>query len=239
MQTIKGTALGVMFAMAAVQLAACQSVKGNLPDAVGSLPPASEQAAAQYRIQPGDVLESHFTADATLNEQAVVAPDGRVSFFYATNIVAGGLTLPQLRDTVAQAAGITDRTFVVVLRNSVGTRVYVTGEVNTPGEIVVNGQISALQAISRAGGYKMGAQTGKSVLLRRDTSNKPVLYAVNLKFAADGRNPNEDVVLQPYDIIYVPRDRLANVSLVFERIRNAIPFSVFYGVDSVNNLNAN
>jgi hypothetical protein len=30
-------------------------------------------------------------------------------------------------------------------------------------------------------------------------------------------------------VIYVPRDRISNVSLVFERIHNAIPFSASYG----------
>jgi hypothetical protein len=44
-----------------------------------------------------------------------------------------------------------------------------------------------------------------------------------------GKDPNADVLLQPYDVIYVPRDRVSNVSLVFERIRNAIPFNASVG----------
>jgi polysaccharide export outer membrane protein len=215
-----------------VTLVACQSVRRDLPT-VATLPDAATVSTSPYLIQPGDVLETHFIVDSTLNEQVVVAPDGRVSFFYAADIAAAGHTLRQLRDSVAQKAGITDPSFLIALRNSVGTRVYVTGEVNTPGEIVVNGQISALQAISRAGGYKLGAQKGLSVLLRRDSANKPVLYSVNLESAADGRQPNEDVLLQPYDIIYVPRDRIANLSLIFERIHNAVPFSVYYGINKV------
>jgi polysaccharide biosynthesis/export protein len=209
----------------------CQSVRQDLPD-VSSLPAASTQPPAQYRIQPGDVLESHFIVDPALNEQVLVGPDGRVSFLYAADISAAGSTLPQLREKVVQKAGITDRSFLIALRNSVGTRVYVIGEVNTPGEIVVNGQISALQAISRAGGYKLGAQRDDSVLMRRSPDNKPSLYKVDLMSAANGRDPNEDVLLEPYDILYVPRDRLANVSMVFERIRIAIPFNVYYGVNS-------
>jgi hypothetical protein len=45
----------------------------------------------------------------------------------------------------------------------------------------------------------------------------------------EGKDPNADVLLAPYDVIYVPRDRLSNASLVLERIRNAVPFSVNYG----------
>jgi polysaccharide export outer membrane protein len=117
----------------------------------------------------------------------------------------------------------------VVLRSQVGTRVYVTGEVQLPTEVVANGQISALSAVSRAGGFKITAQRSEVVLLRRDEENRAHLYALNLLAAMQGKDPNADVLLQPYDVLYVPRDRVSNVSLVFERIRNAIPMGVNYG----------
>ncbi len=214
-------------------LSACQSIRAPLPD-ISAAYGANQDSASEYRLQPGDVLESHFAANATFNEQALVAPDGRVSFFYAANVRAAGLSLAQLRDRIAAQAGITDPSFVVVLRNSVGTRVYVTGEVNAPGEIVVNGPLTALQAISRAGGYKLGAQSGASVLIRHEPDGKPTPYSINLAAAVNGRNPSADVQLQPYDVLYVPRDRLGNASLVLERIRNAVPFSFFYGINRVN-----
>ncbi len=213
----------------------CQSVRRDLPD-ISTVAAASRQRSSQYRIQPGDVLESHFSTDATFNEQALVAPDGRISFFYAADMTAAGLTVSQLREQVAAKAGITDGSFSIVLRNTVGTRVYVTGEVNSPGEIIVNGPITALQAVSRAGGYKLGAQRGQSVLIRHDAAEKPVPYTIDLASAADGRKPDEDVQLETYDILYVPRDRMANVSLVLERIRNAVPFSFYYGVSKVTSV---
>jgi protein involved in polysaccharide export with SLBB domain len=117
----------------------------------------------------------------------------------------------------------------VVLRSQVGTRVYVTGEVTAPTEVVANGQISALSAVTRAGGFKITAQRGEVVLMRRDENNKPHLYALDLLAAMQGKDPSADILLQPYDVIYVPRDRISNVSLVFERIHNAIPVSASYG----------
>jgi polysaccharide biosynthesis/export protein len=227
--------LRAVSALMAMGLTACQSVRAPLPDISTAAGPA-QATGMEYHLQPGDVLESHFAVNSSFNEQAVVAPDGRVSFFYAVDVPAAGLSLAQLRDSVASKAGITDRSFAVVLRNPVGTRVYVIGEVNSPGEIVVNGPITALQAVSRAGGYKLGAQSGESVLIRHDgTAGKPTPYSINLAAAADGRKPGADAQLQPYDILYVPRDRMANVSLILERIRNAVPFSVWYGVNRVNN----
>jgi protein involved in polysaccharide export with SLBB domain len=91
--------------------------------------------------------------------------------------------------------------------------------------VTVSGQVSALGAISRAGGFKNTAQIDVIVLIRRDEENRPHLYAVDVNAAMEGRDPNADVMLQTYDILYVPRDRIGNVSLIFEKLRNAIPFS--------------
>jgi len=209
----------------------CQSIHGTLPSAVG-IPLTSIPGASEYHLQPGDILETRFSADPTLNEQAVVAPDGRVSFLGAPNILAAGLTVPELQHTVLDSARIIDKSFNIALRSSVGVRVYVTGEVTTPGEIIAPGNISALQAVSRAGGLKISAQGGEVVLIRHEDVSKPAsVYSVNLTAAANGKTPAEDIWLQPYDIIYVPRDRIGNASLVLERLRNAVPivFSLVYG----------
>lgn len=211
-------------------LSACETVKRDLPQAAVALPSPSP-VPPPYLVQPGDILESRYVINPLLNEQSLVTPAGRVSFRYASDLPAAGHTLPQVRQEVATTAGITERGFDIVLRSSVGTRVYVTGEVTTPGEILVNGDITALQAVSRAGGFKLGAQDREVVLVRRGPDKRPTLYAMNLKAATNGIAPEDDVPLRTYDIVYVPRDRAGNLSLIFERLRNAIPFnfSVFYG----------
>jgi polysaccharide export outer membrane protein len=210
-------------------LTACASVTETLPAApqIGLGPPDQQP---EYRLQPGDVIELHILSNPELNEQVVVAPDNRVSFQYAPGLVAGGHSLQQVTDEMNRIYGTTTKNDLqVVLRSQVGTRVYVTGEVQLPSEVVTNGQISALSAISRAGGFKITAHRSEVVLMRRDEQNKPHLYALDLLAAMKGRDPNADVLLQPYDVLYVPRDRLSNASLVFERIRNALPMSVNYG----------
>ncbi len=213
----------------------CASIKRPLPPAALSIPSA-ETPAMPYQLQVGDVLQANFTVDPALDQQAVVMPDGRVSFAYAFDIPAAGLTLPDLRRIVAARAGITDPGFDVVLRSSVGTRVYVLGEVTNPGEVLVTGDISALGAVSRAGGFKLTAQKGEVLLLRRTTFDHPNAYAINLAAALDGTRPEDDVPLQTYDVVYVPRDRAGNLSEVFERIRQAVPFnfSLVYGDANAN-----
>jgi len=212
----------------AALLCACASVTQPLPPApqIGLGPPDKQPA---YRLQPGDVIELHMFSNPEMNEQAIVAPDNRVTFQFAPDIVAGGHSLQEVTDIVNKAYGATIKNDLqVVLRSQVGTRVYVTGEVILPAEIVANGQISALGAISRAGGFKITAYRGEVVLMRRDADNKPHLYAINVQAAMEGKDPNADVLLQPYDVLYVPRDRPGNASLLFEKIRNAIPIGASF-----------
>jgi polysaccharide export outer membrane protein len=212
-------------------LAGCASVKETLPPPpqIGIGPPGEQ---APYRLQPGDVIELHLFSNPEMNEQAIVAPDNRVTFQFAPDIIAGGHSLQEVTETLNKAYGATIKNDLqVVLRSQVGTRVYVTGEVTLPVEVVANGPISALGAISRAGGFKITAERSQVVLMRRDVENKPHLYALNLLAAMQGKDPNADVLLQPYDVIYVPRDRIGNVSLVFEKVRNALPIgaTISYG----------
>jgi protein involved in polysaccharide export with SLBB domain len=227
---IRERAFGVCSSVALISLlAACASVTETLPPPpqVGLGPPTE---LPPYRLQAGDVIEVHILSNPELNEQVIVAPDDRVTFQFAPGLTVGGHSLQQVTDMLNQAYGTTTKNDLqVVLRSQVGTRVYVTGEVAAPTEVVVNGQISALSAITRAGGFKITAQRQEVVLLRRDEENKPHLYALNLLAAMQGKDPTADVLLQPYDVLYVPRDRVSNVSLVFERIRNAIPINASVG----------
>jgi len=225
---LKGPSLCSALAIISM-LAACASVTEPLPPPpqIGMGPPTE---LPPYRLQPGDVIEVHILSNPELNEQVIVAPDSRVTFQFAPGLTVGGRSLQQVTDMLNQAYGTTTKNDLqVVLRSQVGTRVYVTGEVAAPNEVVANGQISALSAITRAGGFKITADRGEVVLMRRDEQNKPHLYALNLLSAMRGKDPNADILLQPYDVLYVPRDRPSNVSLVFERIRNAIPFNASVG----------
>jgi polysaccharide export outer membrane protein len=221
--TCMGRRLGAIPLLLVVILAGCASVSSSLPPApqIGIGPPEEQPA---YRLQPGDVIELHILSNPEMNEQAIVAPDNRVTFQFAPGMFAGGHSLQELTDKLNLAYGTkTKDDLQVVLRSQVGTRVYVTGEVALPSEVLVNGQISALSAIGRAGGFKITAHKSQVVLLRRDAQNKPHVYAINLAAAMEGKDPNADVLLQSYDVLYVPRDRISNASLVLERIRNALP----------------
>jgi len=180
-----------------------------------------------YRIDVGDVLDLRFPLTPELNEQAVVGPDGRISVQYAQNLIAAGRTLSEISADMkaAYAQQLTNPTLNVSIRSYAGTKVYVVGEVSTPGEFIANGPITVVQAITRAGGFKLLASERQVILVRHDADGKPAIYAVDVSGIANGYGPaTADVPLSSYDIVYVPRSPIGDVSKVFEIIRGMIPF---------------
>ena len=99
--------------------------------------------------------------------------------------------------------------------------------------VPILGAMTALQAISQAGGMKETARAGDVIIIRRGAPSKPVAFAVNLKKARTGTDLTQDVSLAPFDIVYVPRSRVSNVNVWLDQyIRRNIPlpFSLNYGV---------
>ncbi len=162
-----------------------------------------------------------------------------MTFQYAPNIAAAGHTLADVTEAARKAYHVTTESGLqVVLRSQAGEHIYVAGEVSLPSEVVANGPITAFGAITRAGGFKITAQLDVVVLVRRDEKNQPHLYAVNIAAAEDGTDPGADVMLRPYDVLYVPRDRIANGGMIFEKLRNEVPFSgTFSFVRFINSSN--
>lgn len=189
----------------------------------------------QYLIQTGDQLDIKFFYNPELNEQVVVRPDGRISLQLAPEIMASGLTPAQLTDTLEKtyAKELTNPGITVIVRSFSSQRVYVDGEVNKPGMINLAGPLTVLQSISEAGGLKETATTSQVLIIRKAKDDKPIAIAVNLgdiRSAADG---SRDILLAPYDIVYVPKSTIANINqFVDQYIRRniPIPFGITYGV---------
>jgi protein involved in polysaccharide export with SLBB domain len=106
----------------------------------------------------------------------------------------------------------------------------VDGEVTKSGMVTLVGFTTVLQAISQAGGVKDTARTTEVIVIRRGADNKPLVIPVNLDKAIDGTDMGQDIVLRPFDIVYVPKSPIANVNKwVDQYIRKNIPISISTG----------
>jgi polysaccharide export outer membrane protein len=213
-------------------LMGCTSVAKN-PTPLNSIrtqtPPSQDQ---DYRIQVGDQLDIKFFFNPELNEQITVRPDGRLSLQLAHEIMAAGLTPAQLKDVLTEKyADELQQPEITVIVRSFGTqKVYVDGEVVRPGMIPLSGLMTILQAISQAGGVKYTARTSDVVVIRRDASDKPLAFSVNLQRIINGTDMSQDIALNPFDIIYVPKSPIANMNVwVDQYIRKNIPLGTGFG----------
>jgi polysaccharide export outer membrane protein len=92
--------------------------------------------------------------------------------------------------------------------------VYVLGDVNRPGGIAIvtnDSKLSALQALTLAGGTPPNAVPSKSRLIRKQADGTHVELPLQLSAMQKGKEP--DIPLQGDDIIYVPFSYARNMAV--------------------------
>ena len=196
-------------------LAACSTVP-DLPPAPLEPGPMAVSASAlpPYRIQVGDVLDVRLLLNPELNEEVTVRPDGHISTTAVPDMLAYGRSPADLADSLrgVYAHDLQNPRVSVEVKSFAPTRVYVAGEVTTPGEFITVGPTLTLsQAIARAGGTKLSSDDTSVFVIRRGLGDKPEFLSVKWKAVRQGRDANADVRLAPYDVVYVPKLGIAEV----------------------------
>ena len=205
---------GLVVMSGAAMLAACATT-GHLPPAPPEPAPITQtRPLPPYHIQVGDVLDVRLMLNPELNEEVTVRPDGHISTTVVSDQVAAGLTVPQLDAALRKdyARDLQNPRVSVVVKSFAPTRVYVGGQVESPGEFITVGPTLTLsQALARAGGLKLSAAEGSIFIIRRGNDDKPEFLSVNWNAVRHAKDPNDDVRLAPYDVVYVPKLGIAEV----------------------------
>jgi polysaccharide export outer membrane protein len=172
-----------------------------------SATPAAPAAQIQdaYTVKPGDVLSISVWKEPDLQGPVLVRPDGTFSFPLCGQIDARGKTVADLNNLVTEKLRkyISDPVVTVSIQDVKGNKVYVLGQVNKPGEFIVNPRVDVMQALSMAGGTTPFASLGEIVILRRGDAGQ---QALPFKYAdvARGRNLQQNIMLQAGDVVVVP-----------------------------------
>jgi polysaccharide biosynthesis/export protein len=191
-------------AVGALSLAAC-----GAPLYAANPPPAPANTGAPptetYTVKPGDVLSVAVWKEPDLQGPVLVRPDGTFSFPLAGQIDARGRSVLELQQMLTDKLKkyISDPVVTVSISEVKGNKVYVLGQVNKPGEFIVNPRVDVMQALSMAGGTTAYAALGDIVILRRTESGQqsmPFHYAD----VARGRNLQQNIMLQAGDVVVVP-----------------------------------
>ena len=161
--------------------------------------------AARYEVQPSDVLEVSVWREPELTQQVIVRPDGAFSFPIVGEVNAVGKTVEELRLELVQALRriIPDVVVTVSVLEIKGNKVYVIGQVNQPGEFIVNPRVDVIQALSLAGGTTAFASPSEIFVLRRDNGQQKRL-PFNFEAVLRGRDLEQNVLLRSGDVVVVP-----------------------------------
>jgi len=179
----------------------------------------------RYRLQPGDVLEVQFRYSPEFNQTVTVQPDGYISLEIGGDLKVAGLTVEQTREAILKRASarLQDPVATIVLKEFQKPYFVVSGEVNTPGKIEMRERVTALQAIMLAGGMKEGANSGQVVVFHGINSDTAEVKLLNLKSIRRTSDLENDLTLQPGDMVFVPRDKISKIER-FMRLASVAAF---------------
>lgn len=181
-----------------------------------------------YRFSSGDRVRVQYLHTPEMNEDTAVAPDGMIGLRAAGQVLAAGLTAPELQDAVVQASlrNLSAPEVTVSLIESPGSKVFVGGMVSRPGAFPLDGRRGAFEAVVLAGGFSPEARMDQVVLIRRNQQNRPMLRTIDLRDFASMGTTDGDRPLVPGDIVFVPRNRISEVDLWIDQFINKfLPFN--------------
>jgi len=171
---------------------------------VGIIAPAHAQQSG-YQVKAGDVIEISVWKEPDLQRQVLVRPDGAFSFPLVGEVDARGKTVAELNKVVSERLSryIADAVVTIAVQEIKGNKIYVLGQVNKPGEFIVNPSVNIMQALSMAGGTTPFAATGDIIVLRGQGKEQTAM-AFRYNDVVRGRNLNTNIELISGDIVVVP-----------------------------------
>ncbi len=228
--------LKILIAMLLLSALGCATAAIPQPLDKAPVPEQPEQpeqpVMTEYLLQPGDNIDIKFFHNPELNENVTIRPDGKISLQLIGEVFAAGSTPARLEDELIERYREQLKTpeVAVIVKGFEGQKIYVGGEVNDPQALVVNGKINALQAIFRSGGFTSEAKMSNTVIVRRGENNRAIIKVVDLDKALDGRLPEGEYQLLPYDIVYVPKTRIASIDQFMTHLYSVLPGNLGFGL---------
>jgi polysaccharide export outer membrane protein len=163
--------------------------------------PASES----YVIGPEDVLNIHVWKEEALSRNVLVRMDGKISLPLIDDVQAAGYTARQLKEILTKKLKefIENPVVSVTVAEANSYKVYVSGQVRTPGVYRLRSETTLLQIIPMAGGFTDWANRKKILIIRKE-NGKEKRTTVNYKKIVQGDNPESNIILRAGDTIIVP-----------------------------------
>jgi polysaccharide biosynthesis/export protein len=167
--------------------------------------PAAAAVDTGYLVQPGDTLSITVWKEQDLQGDILVRPDGGLTFPLAGEIEAAGHTVADIRKSLLArlAKYVPDPVVTVVVKKTDGSRIFVVGKVNRPGDFPLIRPIDVMQALSLAGGTTPYADVNSIRVLRREGASQQV-FRFRYDDIRRGKDLSQNMLLRSGDTVIVP-----------------------------------
>jgi len=193
-------------------------------------PKAAAPIANDYIVGPQDILTITSYDQADLSGKFSVEADGTFTYPLVGRVKAGGLTLRQVEAQVKKqlkdGGFFNNPQITVAIDQYKSQKVFILGEVRTPGTYTLSGDMNLIEALTRAGST-LPSSSGEAVIVHPSSKNVtgPVLpnqdgaaniVRVNLRDLENGVF-SQNAALRDGDTIIVSR---AESVYIFGQVKN-------------------
>lgn len=180
----------------------------------------------RYALRPGDSFELSYRLTPEFNQTVMVQPDGYVNLNVVGDMKVDGLSVEEVHDKIIEKVSkrLNQPELNITLKEFAKPYVVVAGEVERPGRIDLRENTTAMQAIMLAGGFKASGYDTQVYLFRRINGEDAEVRRLNLHDLQKTADLERDMVLQPGDMLLVPRNKLEK----FSRIMKAANLGLYF-----------
>lgn len=179
-----------------------------------------------FPIGIGDELRITVWKNDDLTRELRVSPGGVIFYPLVGEIQVVGVGTEDLRRTITERLReyLADPQVNVDIVKFRSRKVYVLGEVQNPGMVVIEDSATLLDAVMSAGGFTVDADL-ENVLLVQRVAGEVRLGMVDMRAGFEGRSNAFTTLLKGGDVVYVLPTRIADAGRFFRHVSEVIrPF---------------
>lgn len=180
----------------------------------------------RYRLEYNDVVTLTYRYTPEFSQDVTIGPDGRAQVAGLGSVSGLGLTLDDFKEKLIALSStrLVSPDLTLTLKTYVKPHVMVEGEVNTPGRVEFRNDITVLDAIAMAGGFRESGAKDNVLLFRSEAGGNTQTRVVNVGSLIRHHKLEEIPKLRPGDTLYVSSTKWSSL----ERVAHLGAFGAVY-----------
>lgn len=203
----------LLFLLGIILLTACDTLETSNPNIrpVESIKPIKDEQLI-YTISQNDVLEIFIYKHSDLSRDVIVRPDGKISLSLIGDVQAVGMTPSKLDDEITKRYSdyLVSPDVSIAVKKFAGEKVFVLGEIRSPGVYNFVGRTSLIEILAQAGSWTEYAKISNIFIVRGDITATPEVIMVDLTKVLKG-DIQGNIAMYPKDIVYIPSTFIGDV----------------------------